>query len=94
MDKITARILRNIGEEGLVEKLQFLSPSDLNTLLLDVMRGQKFTPGDTLKRYEENRYCAPSGFDAIAYRRFELQLLELAHRMDLPSLLLRSEWPP
>ncbi|MGZ7042952.1 MAG: hypothetical protein ACXVH7_14255, partial [Thermoanaerobaculia bacterium] len=62
-DEILARILRESGVPGLVEVLaERLSPTDLQSLLLEVMRmraGQR-DPSAVLQQYESNRFVAPS----------------------------------
>ncbi|MGZ4779314.1 MAG: hypothetical protein ACXV5L_08955, partial [Thermoanaerobaculia bacterium] len=62
-DEILARILRESGVPGLVEVLaERLSPTDLQSLLLEVMRmraGQR-DPSAVLQQYGSNRFVAPS----------------------------------
>jgi hypothetical protein len=77
-DKIVARILREIGDEGLVDRLaEGLSPSDLQSLLLAVYRRRAgaLAPRDLVNQYRRNRFVQPAQasptalleFDALAY---------------------------
>ncbi|WNQ10372.1 hypothetical protein MJA45_22535 [Paenibacillus aurantius] len=79
------RIAERLGIPGLLDRLtDSLSPSDLNTLLLELFRRKtrRSSPGDLLKRYDANRFVQPAGADPIALRRLELDCLELAARYD------------
>ena len=77
-DKIIARILRETHTPDLLETLATrLSPTDLQSLLLEVyrQRAEKLTPRDVLKQYEHNRFVQPAAadprqqleFDRLAY---------------------------
>ena len=63
MNKILARIERQVGVPGLAATLgESLSPSDLQSLLLEVFRLQaaRRRPADLLADYKTNRFIQPS----------------------------------
>ena len=93
VSEILERILNKIGDAEVVEKLNSLSQSDLNTLLLEVMKKKSILPNDMLKSYATNRFCVPSGCDAVEYHRFEIMLLELAKSIDIKSVMLSPVAP-
>ncbi|MER6174209.1 hypothetical protein [Streptosporangium sp. NPDC001681] len=68
------RILREGATPGLLSALvERLSPTDLQTLLLEVYRRRAaaVTPGGLLRAYERNRFTAPSALDAGELARLE-----------------------
>ncbi|MCL2517461.1 MAG: hypothetical protein FWF15_02745 [Oscillospiraceae bacterium] len=95
MDKITNRILNNIGDDGLIEKLLALSKSDLNSLLLKLFHEQAdtITPVDLLKSFRQNRFTVPSEIDSIAFHLLEAELLSLAQEMEIKPVLLSPAAP-
>jgi hypothetical protein len=65
-DRLMERVLRAAGIPDLVQALaDRLSPTDLQSLLLEVYRrlAQKTTPAQLLEQYERNRFVAPSQVD-------------------------------
>lgn len=81
MTKIADSLLKKLGLPGLLEKLTTgISPSDLNSLLLDVYRktASQITAVDLLRNYNSNRFVAPNNNDPIEFREFELRLLKIA----------------
>ena len=63
MDKIIERIKREIGVHGLMSILaDRLSPTDLQSLLLEVyrLRSKRIEPSNVLSEYESNRFVQPS----------------------------------
>lgn len=68
------RILREGGAPGLWEALaERLSPTDLQSLLLEVFRRRaaEVTPGALLRAYERSRFAAPSPVDPGDLARLE-----------------------
>ncbi|MET8051623.1 hypothetical protein ABZU75_28890 [Streptosporangium sp. NPDC005286] len=68
------RILREGATPGLLSALvERLSPTDLQTLLLEVYRRRAaaVTPGGLLRAYERNRFTAPSALDAGELARLD-----------------------
>ncbi|MCC0637648.1 MULTISPECIES: hypothetical protein [unclassified Clostridioides] len=93
MNEITNRILNKIGNPELTEKMASLSQSDLNTLLLEIMKQKNISPPNMLKSYALNRFCVPSGCDAIDYHKYEIMLLELAKSVGIKSVMLSPVAP-
>ena len=95
MSLITDRILAELGDAKLMEKLSALPASDLNSLLLSVFQERSATvkPVDMLKSYQINRFCKPSEIDAAAYHALESELLSLAQQMNISSVLLSPSSP-
>ncbi|RKN37535.1 hypothetical protein [Streptomyces hoynatensis] len=73
-DKRLARILAAAGVPGLLDALTTrLSPTDLQTLLLEVARRRAaaVTPAQVLAAYERNRFTTPSALPAGELARLE-----------------------
>lgn len=73
-------LLSRLDDPGLLKKLDSLSATELNSLLLEVMRlrSLSISAGDLMKAYQENRFVVPSAIDALTFLKTELVLLELA----------------
>ena len=74
-------LLARLGDPDLLNKLDALPSTELNSLLLEVMRlrTQSITPGSLMKAYQENRFVVPSAIDPITFLEAELKLLQVAH---------------
>ena len=73
-DKIIARIQREIGDEGLVDKLvERLNPSDLQSLLMAVYRRRAglLAPRDLANQYRRNRFVQPAQASPTAMLEFD-----------------------
>lgn len=73
------RVLRQADAPGLLTALaERLSPTDLQTLLLEVFRrrADAVTPGRLLEQYERNRFTAPSALDPIGLARLDVLIHE------------------
>lgn len=95
MSTILDRILRQIGDQEIIDKLLSLSKADLNSLLLELFEKQtdKFTPADVLKAYQANRFSTPSDIDPAKFHALETQLLTAAQKMDIQTILLSPSAP-
>lgn len=93
MDKILNRIMQKLGDAVLINKLGTLSASDLNTVLLAIMKQRKNTPIEMLKAFSQNRFSVPSEFDPIEYHKFEAFLLELAKSIAIDGVMLSPVAP-
>lgn len=64
-DEHLTRILREMRGEGLLDSLSALTPTDLQSLLLEVYRrrAEKTTPGHVAARYRDDRFSQPSAVD-------------------------------
>ena len=95
METITDRILSQIGDMKLIEKLLSLPKSDFNSLLLQIFREQvnKTTPTDLLKSFHANRFSVPSEIDPTVYHCFESELLSIAQNMGFEAVLLSPAAP-
>lgn len=74
-------LLKKIGSPDLLKALSDqLSSSELNSLLLEVMKADaaKVSAADLLKAYQQNRFVSPSAINHITFLKMEIQLLELA----------------
>ena len=67
------RILKDSGARDMVEVLTDMSGTDLNTLLLEVMRrrAKGASPAELLRAYDDNRFVGPAGVPWAALRRAE-----------------------
>ena len=90
MDVIIDRILTRLGDKELLEKLLTLPKSDLNSLLLKVfqMQANSTTPIGVVKAFKTNRFSAPSDKDPVAYHVLEAELLSLAQKIGIKTMLL------
>lgn len=95
MSKILQRILQEIGDQKMIEKLLSLSKADLNSLLLELFEKQtdKMTPVDILKAYQVNRFSKPSDIDPAKFHTLEAQLLTAAQKMKMQTVLLSPSAP-
>jgi hypothetical protein len=74
MNKIVQRIERQAGIEGLASILaEKLSPTDLQSLLLEVyrLRSARLQPGAVVADFESNRFVHPSTVSPISLLRWE-----------------------
>src|SRR5690349_3023511 len=72
-------LLKKVSDPELLQKLtEGLSPSELNSLLLEVLRiqAESQSPADLMVHYRQNRFVQPSALDAITFLKAELSLLE------------------
>ncbi|GGG70002.1 hypothetical protein [Paenibacillus radicis (ex Gao et al. 2016)] len=95
MSVILNRILNQIGDPELLDKLLSLSNADLNSLLLELFDKQteKSTPADVLKTFQSNRFSTASDVNAARFHILESQLLKTAEEMDIETLLLSPSAP-
>jgi len=95
MSAIIDRILSRLGDRDLLRKLRALPKSDLNSLLLALYEAQanNAAPADVLKAYQANRFCAPSGLDAVAYHLLEAEVLALAQKAGIEPVILSPSAP-
>lgn len=95
MSAIIDRILREIGDQEVLEKLLSLSKQDLNSLILEIFERQtsRLTPVDLLKMYHSNRFTSPSEANPAKFHALEAQLLETAQNMDIKTVLLSPSAP-
>ncbi len=81
MNKIIQRILREVDDPELINKLaKTLSPTDMQSLLLKVYqhRASEMSPKDILAQYRNNRFVQPahwSAQDGLAFDQFAFSLL-------------------
>jgi len=85
MKTITDRILSEIGDTELIEKLLALPKSDLNSLLLKIYQEQAnaAAPIDILKAFQKNRFLGEIGDTGLIEKLLALP------KSDLNSLLLK-----
>ena len=94
-DAITKRIISQIDDRDIIEKLLSLPKSDFNSLLLEVFRRQagSMTPVDMIKAYKTNRFSTPSEVDPVEYHALEADLLALAQEYGIETTLLSPAAP-
>lgn len=93
MDKVTKRIERELKIPNLLTSLSELSPTDLQSLLLDVYKNQsrQKRPADVLSDYEKNRFVRPSRLSSK--RLLELNQVFLSNLSDFSILELSPVCP-
>ena len=94
-DDIVNRILTQVGDMELVEKLSALPASDFNSLMLKVFQSQakKITTVEIVKAFQANRFSAPSELDPVAYHVLETEFLSAAQKSDIKTVLLSPSAP-
>lgn len=95
MDHVTNRILEQLGDPALLEKLSALSGADRNSLLLKLfeMQAEKITPPELLKQYAANRFSVPSDIDPVQFHLMSAALLQLAQAMGMKAVMLSPAAP-
>ncbi|HEX5152508.1 MAG TPA: hypothetical protein VFW07_13755 [Parafilimonas sp.] len=80
MNNIAKLIAEKTGYANLLDDLNKLSGSELNSLLLELFRKRikKISPAALLNDFDKNRFSAPSSVETISFKQFELRYLELA----------------
>src|SRR6478672_7267185 len=73
---ILARIAAQTGVPDLYDRLASLSPSDLNSLLLELFRAQATSPAEIIRR--ATSLTAPSAVDARILHDFDRAAFETA----------------
>src|SRR5690349_11594729 len=73
-------LLSRLGDASLLDKLNGLPSTELNSFLLEVMRqrSEKVDASALMRAYEENRFVVPSTIDALTFLKEELELLTSA----------------
>ncbi len=84
------RILSEIGDEQLLDRLSNLAPADLNSLLLEIFkqRASSGTPAGLMTAYEKNRFVVPSTVSQLILANEEVPFLQLATDQDFESIEL------
>lgn len=95
VDKITNRILSELGDAEILEKLLNLTGSDLNSLLLKLyeMQTSEIAPNKMLKAFASNRFTVPSEINPSEYHAMEHRLLFLAEQVGIKGVLLSPAAP-
>lgn len=90
MEEILARILHELKCEDLMQRLERLPNSDLNSLMMAVhsMQAGRATPAGLLRAQEDSRFARPSPIDPVLYHRLEADLLEIAREHGIAPKLL------
>ncbi len=86
-----SRLLQKTGNPQLLQALtDTLSLSDLNSLLMEVMKQKaaQLTPAELMHQYRHNRFVQPSALPPLAIAEAEQQLLELASQQGFEALTL------
>ena len=95
MSVITDRILAQLGDGELLDKLSALPKSDLNSLLLRLfeMQANQTSPAAVVKAFEQNRFSSPSELDPVAYHLLEAGFLAAAQKNGIRPVLLSPAAP-
>ena len=95
MSSILNRILEQLHDKEIVNKLLSLSKSDLNSLLLEVFKQQteRFSATDILKAFQSNRFSTPSDINPASFHALEAHLLLAAQEAGLQTVLLSPSAP-
>lgn len=91
MDKIIEKIHRKLGGgPALTALAEKLSPSELNTFLLELFRlkAAQVAPARLLQQFSENRFVTPAAVDTLALRQNELDWLKYAQERQFHPLTL------
>jgi len=77
---VSTIIAAKTGNEDLLERLQQLPGTELNSILLELFRQRAaaVSPAELLQQLEKNRFVTPSSLDVIAFKELETAWLKLA----------------
>lgn len=89
------RLNKKIDQGRLLEDLESLSGSELNSFMLKLFkqRARRQSPGDLLKQFHNNRFVLEAQVDTLALRRLELDWLEQVHKQGFAPLTLSPVAP-
>lgn len=95
MSTIVDRILEQIGDSELLNKLLSIPKSDLNSLLLKMnqIHAGDISPADIVKAFSANRFSTPSEIDPLEYHLLETEFLLLAQKNSINGILLSPAAP-
>jgi hypothetical protein len=90
MKNVSEIILSKTGYEEILNKLEQLPGTELNSILLELFRRrtERLLPNDIIKEFAKNRFVTPSQLDAIDLKRLELEWLTLAAANNFTPVLL------
>ena len=90
MKNVSKIITAKTGNDGLVSKLQQLSGSELNSILLEVFRQRAadISPADVQTQFEKNRFVTPSTLDTVAFKELELDWLKFIESKNFAPIIL------
>lgn len=95
MKNVSAIIASKTGNDDLLERLQQLPGSELNSILLELFRQRAATvsPAELLQQFEKNRFATPSTIDAIAFKELETAWLKFAEGNNFQPVILSPLTP-
>lgn len=95
MDQLLSRILKQLNQPDLLDQLNQLSTSDLNSLLLAIYRNRtdRISAPELLKHYHQNRFVQPVPHSLTDYYQFQIDLLQHAQAHQISSTLLSPSAP-
>lgn len=95
MNKITDRILRELGCPELLDRLMSLSGADLNSLLLAALKQQasKQDVKSLVRSQVNNAFTRQSPLDVVHYHQLEAELLSMMQEVGLDPVLLSPAAP-
>jgi hypothetical protein len=95
MKNISNIIASKTGNDDLLERLQQLPGTELNSILLELFRKRAadVTPAVLLQQFESNRFAAPSTLDVVAFKELETSWLKLAEKNGFQSIILSPLTP-
>lgn len=95
MNVALKRILTQLGDNKIIEKISTLKTPDMNSLMLSIFqtKTKTMTPKSVLITFSNNRFSIPSDFDAIEYHKMEIKLLSIAKEHGINNVLLSPSAP-
>ncbi|WP_138993603.1 hypothetical protein [Larkinella sp. C7] len=93
---IVEKILNRINRPDLLQVLSDeLTPSELNSLLLEVFNRQtgRLAPAELLQHYQKNRFVKPADTNFLALRGLETKLLQLFETFQFKAIELSPVAP-
>lgn len=89
------RLNKKIDQEQILDQLDQLSGSELNSFLLRLFdrRVARISPSQLMKQYAGNRFVKEADVDPVLYKTFELSCLENVRKFGFEPILLSPLTP-
>lgn len=95
MNVALKRILSQLGDTKIIEKIVALKTPDMNSLMLSIFQAKTktMTPKSVLIAFSNNRFSNPSDLDPIEYHKMEIELLSIDKKFEINTVLISPSAP-
>ncbi len=90
MKNVSQKISERTGNAELLNTLENLPGTELNSILLEVFRKKvgQLSPPELLTNFEKNRFSKPSSIDPIAFKELEIKWLKFIENRNFTPIQL------